>query len=778
MNQLFTFVLFSVFTASISFAQVQGDGGFPKTFKNNLNTKDIETWLFEKPDIAALQAEDLLNDPKGNAPWRFGHNNYTSLNLNNSGTWIETASGAQIWQLVLTCEEALTVNLSFTETKIPEGNELYVYNPEKNFILGSFNENHIYNGELGTELVPGNTVIVEYFIPEGNPFGMININTVTHGYRTAAEFSEKAFGSSGSCNMNVNCPDGDSWVNERNSTVMLVSGSSGFCTGALINNTLNDGKPYVLTANHCYSDPTNWIFRFNWQAENCNNPGSQPSFLSLSGSTLRSRRTPTDFCLVEITGGLTNGTVPASHGPFFAGWDNTGDIPSTTVCIHHPSGDIKKIAFDDDAASISQQMGSTEANSTWTVSWDRETTTEPGSSGSPLFDQNHRIIGQLWGGGASCSNLSSPDYYGRISVSWEPPGSNTTNQLKHWLDPNTLGAGFVDGFDPSGAAATAFDAGVSGASLAETAVCGTEYTPSFNLSNPGSETLTSAAITYSIDGGANQSYSWTGSLSQYQSETVSFPAVTLASGSHSFNVEVSAPNSESDENANNNVANTTITIEDIPETAVYVTVSLLTDDYASESYMEITNGAGTVIWSGGNENVAGNFGTGDADPDADPTDPLENNTQYEWDVPLSSVECYSFSAYDYYGDGIDSEQWGGTNGAIELLNNFGGLIYSLEDVNFGGDETSIFKNGLVNIKDQGSTYLNVYPNPASDFIVIQTPRIGSAYEVTDLSGKTIASGKIDSSKQQLKTNSWASGSYLVKISHLSLAPLVKRFTIK
>ena len=34
----------------------------------------------------------------------------------------------------------------------------------------------------------------------------------------------KSFGSSGSCNMNVNCPDGASWVNERNSVVMLVSG--------------------------------------------------------------------------------------------------------------------------------------------------------------------------------------------------------------------------------------------------------------------------------------------------------------------------------------------------------------------------------------------------------------------------------------------------------------------------------------------------------------------------------------------------------------------------
>jgi hypothetical protein len=763
---------------SSSAQNIQGDGGLPKTYKTILNTKDIDTWVFDQPDISALQAEDIINDTKGDAPWRFGHNNYTELNLNNSGSWIETVSGAKIWRVLVSCEEALTVNLTFSDTEIPEGNELYVYNIEKDFILGSFNQNHIYKGELGTELIPGSSVIVEYFIPQGNPNGSVNINTVTHGYRTASEFTEKAFGSSGSCNMNVNCPDGDSWVNERNSTVMLVSGSSGFCTGALINNTLNDGKPYVLTANHCYSNPTNWIFRFNWQAENCNNPGSQPSFVSLSGATLRSRRTPTDFCLVEITGGLTNGTVPASYNPFFAGWDKTGTVPSSTVCIHHPSGDIKKIAFDDDAASISQQMGSTEANSTWTVRWDRNTTTEPGSSGSPLFDQNHRIIGQLWGGGASCSNLSSPDFYGRFSVSWEPPGSNTTNQLKHWLDPGSLGAGFVDGYDPSGANAAQFDAGVSNASLNETAVCGSEFIPRFDLSNPGSETLSSATINYSIDGGGNQTFNWTGVLAQYQSETVALPSVTLGTGNHTLSVEVDSPNNQADENANNNVANESISIAAYPETAIYVSVSLLTDDYAEETYMEIKNSGGNVIWSEGNENVSGDFDTGNADPDPDPTSPFDNNTAYEWDVPLSSVECYTFTIYDYYGDGIDSEQWGGTNGDLELLNNFGVVIYSLDDPDFEGEVSSVIKNATVGIGVSQSAFLSVYPNPATDYIVLQTSGSKSTYEITDLSGKTTCSGQIEGVETTVPIEGWASGTYLIKVAGKSYEPVIKRFTIK
>ena len=779
MKHLFTSLFLTCWVSLFTFAQtIQGDGGLPKTYKETLITKDIDTWVFEQPDIIAIQAEDAINDLKGEAPWRFGYNNYTELNLNNSGTWIETVNGSKIWRVVVSCEGALTVNLSFSDTEIPEGNELYVYNPEKTFILGSFNQNHIYKGELGTELVPGNTVVVEYFIPAGNPYGAVNINTITHGYRTASEFTEKAFGSSGSCNMNVNCPDGATWVNERNSVVMLVSGSSGFCTGALINNTLNDGKPYVLTANHCYSNPTNWIFRFNWQAENCNNPGGSPSFVSLSGATLRSRRTPTDFCLVEITGGLTNGTVPSSHNPFFAGWDNTGTSPSTTVCIHHPAGDIKKISFDDDAASVSQAMGSSEANSTWTVRWDRSTTTEGGSSGSPLFDQNHRIIGQLWGGAASCNNLNAPDYYGRISKSWNPPGSNTTNQLKHWLDPNSLGAGFVDGYDPSGASAAQFDAGISNATLEESAICGSEFVPSFKLSNPGAETLVSATINYSIDGGTNQTFNWTGSLNQYQSETVSLPPVSLGTGNHTLSVEVTNPNNQTDENSNNNIANESITVVATPETSIYVTVSLLTDDYAEETYMEITNSVGNVIWSEGNENISGDFDTGNANPDPDPTNPFENNTAYEWDVPLSSAECYTFTIYDYYGDGIDSEQWGGTNGDLELLDNFGSVIYALADPNFEGEESSVIKNATVGLESSKPYSISLYPNPATSYVVIKSESINCFYEVTDLSGKCLSSGKIEAYETSFPTDGWSSGTYFIKVFGVNLDPVIGRFTIK
>lgn len=448
MNKILYLVSIVLFSFA-SFAQ-QGDGGEP-FYNNSKSTSTVmDARSFSQPDIAILQAEDAASDIRKDSPWRFGFNNYTDFNFNNSGTWTDLANGGKVWQLSLTCENALTVNLTFEDLILPEGDELYVFNPEKTFILGKFTSKHTYEGQLGTELIPGETVIVEYYAAPQNSSATrdLTISTLTHGYRTAAEFQAKAFGSSGNCNMNAACPDGAPIQNEINSTIMLVSGSNGFCTGAMINNTANDGTPYVLTANHCYSNPASWIFRFNWQSSACNNPGSSPSFVSLSGGALRARRTPTDFCLVEITGGLINNTVPLSYGTYFSGWDNSGAIPTSAVCVHHPSGDIKKISFDDDALVSANGMGSTEPNSQWELQWDRNTTTEPGSSGSPLFDQNGRIIGQLWGGGASCSNQTAPDWYGKLSISWDTDAA-ISKQLKHWLDPTNTGATTTDGFNPT-----------------------------------------------------------------------------------------------------------------------------------------------------------------------------------------------------------------------------------------------------------------------------------------------------------------------------------------
>ena len=55
---------------------------------------------------------------------------------------------------------------------------------------------------------------------------------------------------SGSCNIDVVCDEGDDWRDEISSVAAYSLGGSLFCTGAMINNARQDGKPYFLTAHH------------------------------------------------------------------------------------------------------------------------------------------------------------------------------------------------------------------------------------------------------------------------------------------------------------------------------------------------------------------------------------------------------------------------------------------------------------------------------------------------------------------------------------------------
>lgn len=744
------FNYFSLFLSLLlsvcSYAQPQGIAGVPVSSLNGLSLP-TDKISFAKPDIKALRAEDALNDEKGNGPWRFGYNNDVNLNMQTSGNWTDLPNGGQLWRLVLECSEALTVNLTLKDVKLPEGNELYVYNPEKSFILGKFTEFHLYKGKLGTELVPGSEVVLEYYIAPGNTLdhSSLTVERVTHGYRSDEEFMAKAFGSSGSCNMNVNCPDGDEWENQKRSVVMLVNSlGNGFCTGALVNNTLNDGKPYVLTANHCYSDPTSWVFRFNWQSPDCDNPAESPTFSSLSGGEFRARRTGSDFCLVEITGGLESGTVPASYNAYFSGWDNTGVNPTSTVCIHHPKGDIKKISFDDNPSYPVQSSISgvtSDVEGSWEVQWDRNTTTESASSGSPLFDQNHRIIGQLWGGGASCTNLEANDYYGRFSVSWNPPGSVSANQLKFWLDPTNIGAIVIDGYEPSESqalvdAALAVPSGVNGT------YCTDATTPQITLVNMGTTTLTSTTINYGFDGDESLVFNWTGTLAQYESETIDLPTENVTAGPHTFSATSSNPNSTLDEVATNNSLSSSFYTVIGGET---VTLNLALDCYGSETSWTLTDGDEYALYSGGgySNNSAGGIVT------------------YEFCL---AEECYTFSLFDSYGDGLSG--CGSGNGSYEITNGSGTILAELieADADFGTEYMRQVCLGSSGIDEIDLSTITLFPNPASDIVTITSSDYSiERIELTSLSGQIIHSKTVQSNETNLSLGSLTFGVYFVKL---------------
>jgi len=267
------------------------------------------------------------------------------------------------------------------------------------------------------------------------------------------------FGSSGNCNVNVSCSEGSAWQNQKRGVVRILvkQGSALFwCSGSLLNNVRQDKTPYVLTANHCgiqstLNDFLQWVYFFNYESSTCNNPDNEPAYQSLTGSQLIAAsqndvENGSDFRLM-----LLNQTIPESFNVYFNGWNRSENIAANGVCIHHPSGDIKKLSTYT-VKPVSTGFGQSNSNPAgkyWRVQWveteNGHGVTEGGSSGSPLFDSSGRIIGALTGGNASCTNPFAPDYYGKFSFSWEQNGVQSNKQLKPWLDPDQTGLDQLNG---------------------------------------------------------------------------------------------------------------------------------------------------------------------------------------------------------------------------------------------------------------------------------------------------------------------------------------------
>jgi hypothetical protein len=430
--------LIAVFAlVSGAFAQIS-HGGSPASLNHAMLTV-AQTQSLPSVDHATLLAED--EQESKDVPLRFGYPHEVNFNLNNSGTWEDTKDG-RVWRLRIESRGAYSINLVFDQFDVPVGGQLFVYNDRHAYVIGAFTqENENPDGRFATQPVPGDAITLEYLEPyEARGQSVISVMRVVHAYRNMFGRAEDNpldnFGDSGTCNNNVNCPEGAPWQDQKRGVVMLLtSGNFRYCSGSLINNTANDGTPFILTANHC--DPaTNDIFMFNYESPSCANVNG-PTNQTMQGCQLLSSGSPSDFFLVRL-----NSSVPLNYNPYFNGW-NANDVAATnSVGIHHPSGDIKKISFDNQAPQSSSYGGSsTPGDGThWHIlNWE-DGTTEGGSSGSPLFDQNHRITGQLHGGTASCSN-NIDDYYGKFSRSM-------TAGLRTHLDPGNSGVMTLDGFDP------------------------------------------------------------------------------------------------------------------------------------------------------------------------------------------------------------------------------------------------------------------------------------------------------------------------------------------
>ena len=301
---------------------------------------------------------------------------------------------------------------------------------------------------------------------------------------------------SGACNQDVAClSEDDPWNDPRRSVGAYSRSGVAACTGSLLNNTANDQRMLFVTASHCIveSQAPSIVVYWNYEWPTCRRPGASggtgvnppdPNESNSGGTWLAATVNP------FTGGGCTNGSqcsdmtlieLDDAADPDFnlhwAGWDRR---PPPTACaqgpgastdglcatIHHPGVDEKRITW----VEADIQIGSIAAsdNVHWHPFWHPNppelpnmpggspatippAVTEGGSSGSPLYSADRRMIGVLSGGPAFCgaTGASLSDFYGGLFHSWDGLGTSTTRMRDH-LDPLGTEPLFIDGIDGEG----------------------------------------------------------------------------------------------------------------------------------------------------------------------------------------------------------------------------------------------------------------------------------------------------------------------------------------
>ncbi len=352
------------------------------------------------------------------------------------GVWEMLPDGSRLWTLTLVSAGALGQRIHFTEAVVPEGVRLIAYNaaaPGESY--GPFPGPGEPVTDIWTPTCFSESVVIECAVPAGvNAGGLsVSIDRILHKYRAIGGdgVGGGAKSPAGACNLDSTChPD---WADQASGVAGLdaiSSPGSFFCTGTLLTDSDDSTEtPYILTANHCLSTQTaanNLEVYWFYQTSACDGTAPSPLVVprTTGGADLLVTTTltaGTDFCLLR----LRNAPDP---GAAFVGWAAYAyGAGNPTTCIHHPRGDFKRITFGTHTAVLDGQnpsiYGDTcistdlAVNRFYQSTW-AQGTTEGGSSGSPLFNSRKQIIGQLWGGGASCSQLLCPDYYGRFEVSF------------------------------------------------------------------------------------------------------------------------------------------------------------------------------------------------------------------------------------------------------------------------------------------------------------------------------------------------------------------------
>lgn len=214
------------------------------------------------------------------------------------------------------------------------------------------------------------------------------------------------------------------------------------------------------------------------------------------------------------------------------------------------------------------------------------------------------------------------------------------------------------------------------------------------IRNAGSNTLTSAVITYMVEGGTPLTYNWSGNLEFMEKEEIVLPIDDAnfwqGDDTWKFIATIGQPNGAADQYTENDRYTSAFVMPDVYEGNFIVRYK--TNNYPDENYWEILDIQGNVVAERSNSTA---------------------NTVYNdtLDLPFG---CYTFNLYDSQDDGLSFWAWPNQGtGYCRFKANGSSANLKVFEADFGGQITHGFSVGvLANVNEQNiERSIEVYPNP-------------------------------------------------------------------
>lgn len=420
-------------------------GGNPMPWRlgeSTLRAMSDERVVLPSIDTAEIRTQSAKQEMRCGAE-RFAYAFQVDFTPENSGVLYRLADGTQVWRLHIVSEGAYSLNIIFDEYQLDNRSRLFLYNPDRSVVLGSFtSENNSPSGVLATAPVTGDEVVVELIMPAESDT-KLRLGSVNHDYVGLRKLP--TYDTSAGCQVDA-CEVEGHELQMRSSVLYIIDGTT-FCSGNMINNVRHDGTPYLITSTHCFFDrhdsfvpekAERSVFFFNYEKPHCLGGVKGTTEMSVAGANVAFALVTSDAMVLRLSD-----RPPLDYRVYYAGWNLTEQPQGPFYSLHHACSDMLKISVEEDDIHI----GSFDYNNLflpnkhwWVENWELGIM-EGGSSGAALFDESGLVLGSL-SGGATSESCSSPGYdtYWAMRIAW-PEG------LGDLLDPDHTQTQRVDGME-------------------------------------------------------------------------------------------------------------------------------------------------------------------------------------------------------------------------------------------------------------------------------------------------------------------------------------------